>query len=656
MTAAARRRACAVACALALGWCVPGPAAAATTTVAASGNQVTAEVMLKVQADIGAIRTGTRHDRVIRVVRALRSTATAEQGSLLTLLRTRRAQGAVTTITPLWLADAVVVTATPAVLAEVAARSDVRAVLPERLISAPQPTAASKTAMTSGVSAEQGIEKVDAPAMWGQGYLGQGAVVASLDTGVDVTHPDLASQYRGGTDSWFDPYGEHPTTPTDISGHGTQTMGVIVGGSAGGTAVGVAPNAHWIAAKIFNDRGVATTTAIHQAFQWVLDPDNDPSTADAPAIVNNSWDDQTTSCSTEFQPDLAALRAAGIIPVFAAGNDGPMDGSILNPANLPDALAVGGTDESDVIEASSSRGPSSCGQPVAPAMTAPDTTVRTTDLYGGYVTATGTSLAAPHVSGALALLLSARPNLTADQLQTALSAGAVDLGAPGPDQTYGAGRLDALASYQSLSASPDFSLAASPTAPTVTAGGTAHATLTVGALSGFGGDVDLAATGLPGSVGTTSISPATVTGSGPADLALATVAGAPPGTYPVTVTGTSGALTHTVTVSLTVTSAGAPDFTMAASPMTRTIARGKAAAFQITLGAVGGFTGKVKLSRSGIPLGATTNWTTKTVTPPRTVTLKVTTTTRTPRGTYTIVVTGGCGPTSHQVTLTLVVR
>jgi hypothetical protein len=95
---------------------------------------------------------------------------------------------------------------------------------------------------------------------------------------------------------------------------------------------------------------------------------------------------------------------------------------------------------------------------------------------------------------------------------------------------------------------------------------------------------------------------------------------------------------------------------MAATPTTRTIARGKAAAFQITVGAVGGFTGKVKLSRTGVPLGATTNWTTKTVTPPRTVTLKVTTTTRTPRGTYTIVVTGGCGTTTHQVTLTLVVR
>lgn len=77
-----------------------------------------------------------------------------------------------------------------------------------------------------------------------------------MDTGVDINwHQDLAGKWRGGSNSWFDPYGQHPTTPTDLNGHGTQTMGVMVGGEHAGTAFGVAPGVQWIAAKIFKDDG-----------------------------------------------------------------------------------------------------------------------------------------------------------------------------------------------------------------------------------------------------------------------------------------------------------------------------------------------------------------------------------------------------------------
>jgi subtilisin family serine protease len=179
----------------------------------------------------------------------------------------------------------------------------------------------------------------------------------------------------------------------------------------------MAPDAKWIAVKIFNDRGQATTTGIHQGFQWLLDPDGDPSTPDAPNVVNNSWTMSTASCALDFQLDLRA--AAGMLPVFAAGNYGPTPGTVASPANLPEAFAVGGSDNADAIYAYSSRGPSSCAGATAPALTAPAVDVRTSDLYGGYVTETGTSMAAPHVSGALALLLGQIPGLTAD------------LGAPG---------------------------------------------------------------------------------------------------------------------------------------------------------------------------------------------------------------------------------
>ena len=124
-------------------------------------------------------------------------------------------------------------------------------------------------------------------------------------------------------------------------------------------SVGVAPGAAWIAAKIFNDRGVATATAIHQSFQWVLDPDGDMATPDAPNVVNDSWTGSVAGCDTEFAPDLDALRAAGIVPVFAAGNSGPL-GGVTSPANLPGALSVGSVDGADVLDPQSSRGPSPC--------------------------------------------------------------------------------------------------------------------------------------------------------------------------------------------------------------------------------------------------------------------------------------------------------
>jgi len=290
--------------------------------------------------------------------------------------------------------------------------------------------------------------------MWASGFTGRGVVVASLDSGVDAYHPDLGPRWRGGTDSWFDPYGQHPDMPVDMTGHGTATMGVILGGDAGGTTIGMAPGATWIAARIFNDAGTASTTAVHLAFQWVLDPDGNPATDDAPDVLNNSWAAGTIGCSLEFQPDLQAVMAAGILPVFAAGNQGPAAGSSVSPANLPEALAVGSVNASGVVDATSSRGPSACGEASTtyPELVAPGVGIVSADRYGLYQVATGTSMAAPHVAGALALLLSAHPGLTTAQQAAALEASAVDLGPAGADNSYGFGRIDVLAANQWLNA------------------------------------------------------------------------------------------------------------------------------------------------------------------------------------------------------------
>lgn len=287
------------------------------------------------------------------------------------------------------------------------------------------------------------LNLIGVEAAWARGITGQGIVVALLDSGVDMTHPELAARWRGGSNSWFDPYGEHPEGPVDFNGHGTQVLGVILGGDGSGESIGVAPDAQWIAARVFDDRGRATTEAIHQALKWVLDPDGDPATDDAPHVLNNSWSAIGTLCNPEFDDDLRALRAAGILPVFAAGAGGP-----VSPADSPEAFAVGALAvDGKSVYFDSAFGPSTCGgqEAIYPQVSAPGEAILTTDLFGLYSVLDGTSLAAAHVSGALALVLSAEPALTADEQEARLIETAVDLGLPGPDNEFGYGRINVAA-------------------------------------------------------------------------------------------------------------------------------------------------------------------------------------------------------------------
>lgn len=416
---------------------------------AQAGDLITVIVTLKEQADLRGIAGFGRAAGQEAVIRALQARANTAQAPVRTLLESRRSQGRVSQITSFWVFNGLSVTATPDVIRDLASRPDVLKITPDEIQIAP-------VSPLTTAPPEQNLSVINAPALWDLGWRGQGVVVATMDTGVYANHPDLTTRWRGGSNSWYDPYGQHPTTPTDVDGHGTWTMGVLVGGEAGGTAIGVAPQAQWIAAKIFNDAGQSTATAIHSAFQWLLDPDGNPGTADAPDVVNNSWAFGAPGCNLEFQFDLQALRAVGILPVFAAGNFGPNGSTSVSPANYPEAFAVGATNNSDQIYSGSSRGPSACGeaQTFYPEVVAPGVNINTTDLYGLYFSTTGTSVAAPHVAGALALLLSAFPNLTVDQQSAALSSTAVDLGPVEPDDTFGAGRIDVLAAYNSLISQP----------------------------------------------------------------------------------------------------------------------------------------------------------------------------------------------------------
>jgi subtilisin family serine protease len=626
------------------------PPRAGAAPAAGTQPMVEAIVVLRSQRDLGTVRAVRRPDRPGAVARILRAHANLTQRELRRMLEARRSQGLVASIQPLWIVNAIAVTATPEVIRELARRPEVAEIQANLTVQAAQAPVA-----LSAAAAESNVALVNAPALWDLGYRGQGVVVANMDTGVDVTHPDLSSRWRGGTNSWYDPNGQHPTTPTDVSGHGTWTMGVMVGGDAGGTSLGVAPEATWIAVKIFNDQGVASSTRIHQGFQWLLDPDGNPNTADAPDVVNNSWTMSTGGCLLDFQPDLTNLRAAGILPVFAAGNYGPVAGSSRSPANNPEAFAVGATDDLDRIYPYSGRGPSACNQPVYPQLVAPGVGVRTTDLYGLYADETGTSMAAPHAAAALALLLQAFPGLSAERQEAGLEAGAVDLGVAGADNAYGYGRLDVLAAYQWLGIAPDFTADVSPTSASTEPGGTVSYTVSVAPVNGFAGDVSLSLSGLSPAQASWSFDPAIVpAGTGTAQLIVSTAASLPAGTFPVTITATSGATVHTAPATLVVTAPA--DFGLSASPASRSVVAGGGTTYSIGVNSLTGFTGDVSLSLSGLPSNVgTATFSPQTVAGAGSSLLTVTTLATSPGGTFPLTITGTAGGITHTTSVTLVV-
>ena len=180
--------------------------------------------------------------------------------------------------------------------------------------------------------------------------------------------------------------------------------------------------------------------------------------------MSNSWAYGAPGCNLEFQADLQALRSAGIVPVFAAGNYGPGSQTSVSPANYPEALSVGAVDGGNAIAFDSSRGPSACGGAVFPSVVAPGVNVLTSDLYSTWSSVSGTSIAAPQVAGLLALLLAAYPGASAAQAEAAVIASAKDLGIAGPDNDFGHGLVDAMQAYQVLATAP-------PPPPTATADG-----------------------------------------------------------------------------------------------------------------------------------------------------------------------------------------
>jgi subtilisin family serine protease len=389
-----------------------------------------------------------RRVRSSRFAGWLKEFASVKQGDIRKYLEREKTLGALKQCTPFWIFNGFAISATPKVILALAKRSDVRSISMDRSI--PLPGYYIGRAITSPSSFEWNIAKIKAPEVWESGIDGTGVVVGVFDTGVDDTHPDLAGKYRGGNNSWFDPYGDHEH-PHDSVGHGTHVAGTIVGGSNGGTSIGIAPGAQWIAAKAWDDYGMSSTSNFHLIFQWFLDPDGNPQTDDAPDVVNNSWGmGMRFLCNREFEADIQAWISAGIIPVFSAGNGGDSPFTGIVPAAYPEVISVGATDIEDRIAEFSSRGPSICDFSVFPTISAPGVDIGSAQPGRHYISFNGTSMACPHVVGTVALMLSANHDLSLDDIKQTLQDTATPLGIITPNNNYGWGLINAYEAVMSV--------------------------------------------------------------------------------------------------------------------------------------------------------------------------------------------------------------
>jgi subtilisin family serine protease len=304
------------------------------------------------------------------------------------------------------------------------------------------------------------LDMVGAPKVWSEfGATGDGIVVGSSDSGVDGLHPALRRGFRGGSDSWYDPW-NGTRTPTDVGGHGTHTTATAVGDRN----VGVAPDARWVGC-VNLARATASPSRYLDCLQFMLapfrpgqDPFRDGDPARAPHVLNNSWGcPELEGCdAAALAPAVAAFRAAGIFFVVAAGNTGPACGSLADPpARYPDSFTVAAVTEAGTATDFSSRGQTR--DVPRPDLAAPGGDVLSALPESRYGVLSGTSMAAPHVAGAVALLWSAVPALVGDVdrterlLRETARPVSGDLGC-GREATVGAGILDVYAAVRAAKA------------------------------------------------------------------------------------------------------------------------------------------------------------------------------------------------------------
>ena len=408
------------------------PAAAANPKIASRvvneteyGKSTEALVVLAQQADLSAAaKLSSKLAKGTFVVNTLRDLASRTQGPIIVLLQRRRIP-----YQSFWILNMIKVTGDRALMEELGARADVKQIDANPYVRSALPSGSGFDS-PQAKHIEWNVTRVKAPRVWKLGFKGQGMVVAGADTGVQWDHPALKAHYRGwdGTQAshdynWHDATPDQSPSPIDPNSHGTFTVSEMVGDDGLGNQIGVAPGAQWIACRNMDASGTGSPSRYSECFQFLIAPypvggnPNQGNPALAPDSINNSWTcPPSEGCSTgSLQSIVDAVRAAGIFPVMAASNYGPGCSTIQEPpAIYASAVDVAALDSTNFAASFSSRGPviADGSNRLKPDLSAPGVNIRGAVPTNGYSSGwSGTSMAAPHVAGGLALIWQAKPSL-----------------------------------------------------------------------------------------------------------------------------------------------------------------------------------------------------------------------------------------------------
>jgi subtilisin family serine protease len=442
---------------------------------------ITPTTPAKAAIDVFGLSERTEPAERPRVIHAaLKSVADASQGDVLAWLAREGIAHRRFVV-----ANAIAATLPPDKLATLAKRADTLRIDAVPVVRAALPKAGPPMFGKSVTAIEPGVTYINADDVWTTyGARGAGVVVAGQDTGYRWTHGAIRNKYLGWNGSsadhnytWHDAIhsgggvcGANSVQPCDDDGHGTHTMGTMVGDDGGTNQIGVAPDAKWIACRNM-DQGNGTPTTYLECFDFFLAPTDlggqNPDPARAPHVINNSWGCPTSEgCNSgnwaTMRTAVENLGAAGVLVVVSAGNSGSSCSTVSDPPAFFDAsFAVGAFSSSTGSLASfSSRGPvtADASGRMKPDIAAPGVSVRssTSGSDTSYGASSGTSMAGPHVAAAAALLMSAVPQLKRQPAlvrqyltQSATPVSSTSCSSAGvPNNLWGSGRLDVLAAVQ----------------------------------------------------------------------------------------------------------------------------------------------------------------------------------------------------------------